>query len=86
MAALPAIETDAAAIARSRRDPKAFAEIFDRHWPAIRAFAISRAGAAGEVFLMNWTAANHLDSRYFGPLPANSIVGRAAPLWTDEEE
>jgi len=48
MAALPATETDAAVIARSRRDPRAFAEVFDRHWPAIRAFSISRAGAAGE--------------------------------------
>ena len=48
MAAVPAIETDAAVIARSRRDPSAFAEVFDRHWPAIRAFAVSRAGAAGE--------------------------------------
>jgi RNA polymerase sigma-70 factor (ECF subfamily) len=47
-AALPATETDAAVIARSRRDPRAFAEIFDRHWPAIRAFSTSRAGAAGE--------------------------------------
>ncbi len=41
--------------------------------------------AADEVFLMNWQSADSLDGRYFGPLPTNSIVGRATPLWTDEE-
>jgi len=44
-----------------------------------------RAVAPGEVFLMNWDVADSLDSRYFGALPASSIVGRAAPLWTDGE-
>jgi conjugative transfer signal peptidase TraF len=41
--------------------------------------------ADGEVFLMNWAASDSMDGRYFGPLPANSIIGRAIPLWTDEE-
>ena len=43
----------------------------------------------GEVFLMNRRSADSLDGRYFGPLPAASIVGRAIPLWvnqTEEEE
>jgi conjugative transfer signal peptidase TraF len=39
----------------------------------------------GEVFLMNWQSADSLDGRYFGPLPAASILGRAAPLWTVDE-
>jgi conjugative transfer signal peptidase TraF len=42
-----------------------------------------------EVFLMNSQSADSLDGRYFGPLPAASIVGRAIPLWvnqTEEEE
>ena len=38
----------------------------------------------GEVFLMNPTAPDSLDGRYFGPLPVISIVARAVPLWTDE--
>jgi conjugative transfer signal peptidase TraF len=38
--------------------------------------------AEGEVFLMNWQSADSLDGRYFGPLPAASILGRAVPLWT----
>jgi conjugative transfer signal peptidase TraF len=43
-----------------------------------------RIVAAGDVFLMN-RRADSLDGRYFGPLPATTIVGRADPLWTDEE-
>jgi type IV secretory pathway protease TraF len=40
----------------------------------------------GEVFLMNWEEPASLDSRYFGPLPVTTIVGRAVPLWTFEED
>lgn len=39
--------------------------------------------AAGQVFLMNPTVPDSLDGRYFGPLPARSILGRAIPLLTD---
>jgi conjugative transfer signal peptidase TraF len=38
----------------------------------------------GEIFLMNPTVPDSLDGRYFGPLPATSIISRAVPLWTDE--
>ena len=40
----------------------------------------------GEIFLMNWDEPASLDSRYFGSIPRAAIVGRAAPLWTHEEE
>jgi RNA polymerase sigma-70 factor (ECF subfamily) len=40
--------TDAALIASSLTDPAAFAGVFDRHWPAIHSFCVSRAGPAGE--------------------------------------
>lgn len=43
-----------------------------------------RRVAADEVFFMNWTVENSLDGRYFGPIPATSIIGSAVPLWTDE--
>ena len=41
--------------------------------------------ADGDVFVMNWQSADSLDSRYFGPLPASAVIGRAVPVWTDEE-
>lgn len=39
----------------------------------------------GELFVMNWQSANSLDGRYFGFLPASSVIGRALPVWTWEE-
>ena len=44
-----------------------------------------RTVAEGEVFLMNWDEPASLDGRYFGPIPASSIVGRASPVWTRED-
>ena len=41
--------------------------------------------ADGDIFVMNRQSAYSLDSRYFGPLPASAVIGRAAPIWTDEE-
>lgn len=41
--------------------------------------------AGGEIFVMNWQSPNSLDGRYFGPIAITSVVGRATPLWTDEE-
>jgi len=40
----------------------------------------------GEVFLMNRQSEDSFDGRYFGPLPATSIVGHAAPLWVGERQ
>jgi conjugative transfer signal peptidase TraF len=37
-----------------------------------------------EIFLMNADVPDSLDGRYFGPLPAASIIGRATPLWTND--
>jgi len=45
-----------------------------------------RVVAHGEVFLMNWDEPSSLDGRYFGALAASSIIGRAEPLWTFEED
>ncbi|MDQ0393739.1 S26 family signal peptidase [Labrys monachus] len=44
-----------------------------------------RVVADGELFLMNWRVRDSLDGRYFGPLPISSVIGRATPLYTDED-
>lgn len=41
--------------------------------------------ADGEVFLMNGQVKDSLDGRYFGPVATSSIIGRAIPLYTDED-
>jgi conjugative transfer signal peptidase TraF len=38
--------------------------------------------SARRYFLLSTTNAASFDSRYFGPLDGESIVGRAIPLWT----
>ncbi len=44
-----------------------------------------RTVAEDELFLMNWQVPDSLDGRYFGPLPATTVIGRAVPLYTDED-
>ncbi|MBG6118643.1 MULTISPECIES: S26 family signal peptidase [unclassified Sphingobium] len=44
-----------------------------------------RVVADGELFLMNREVRDSLDGRYFGPLPASAVIGRAIPLYTDED-
>lgn len=44
-----------------------------------------RVVAEGALFLMNWQVRDSLDGRYFGPLPASAVIGRAVPLYTDED-
>lgn len=39
----------------------------------------------GAVFLMNWQVNDSLDGRYFGLTSTARIIGRAVPLWTDED-
>ena len=61
----------------------------DGHGRALPVWQGCHVIANGDVFLMNLRSADSLDGRYFGPLPAASIVGRAIPLWvnqTEEEE
>jgi conjugative transfer signal peptidase TraF len=58
----------------------------DRGGRALPAWHGCRIVAKGEVFLMNWDEPASLDGRYFGPIAAASIVGRAKPLWTFEEQ
>ena len=41
-----------------------------------------RTLAAGELLLLNPDHADSLDGRYFGPLPASTVLGRATPILT----
>jgi len=40
--------------------------------------------ADDQVFLLNPERPDSLDGRYFGPVPRDSIVGKALPIWTEE--
>ncbi len=40
----------------------------------------------GQIFLLNWDEPASLDGRYFGALRVDAVVGRAAPLWTSEDD
>jgi len=53
----------------------------DRRGRALPVWQGCRVVPADEVFLMNRQSEDSLDGRYFGPLPAATIVGRAEPLW-----
>ncbi len=65
--------------------PQAEARERDRLGRQLPEWSGCRVIADGEVFLLNWDNPASLDGRYFGPIPASSIVGRAAPVWVGEE-
>ena len=43
-----------------------------------------RVVGEGELFVMNWDVPDSVDSRYFGPFPRGSVIGRALPVFTDQ--
>ena len=57
----------------------------DRFGSALPGWQGCLALTPGEIFVMNTVPPDSLDGRYFGPLPLTTIVGRADPLWTREE-
>lgn len=57
----------------------------DRRGRDLPAWSGCHVVADGELFLMNWQVNDSLDGRYFGPLPASTVIGRALPLYTDED-
>lgn len=64
-------------------DGKALAHALarDRHGRDLPVWRGCRTIAPGEVFLLNPARPDSLDGRYFGPVAATTIVGRARPLW-----
>ena len=57
----------------------------DRRGRPLPAWQGCRRIANDDIFLMNPSVPDSLDGRYFGPLPTTAVVGRADPLWTDQE-
>lgn len=58
----------------------------DGHGRPLPSWQGCRLIAAGELFLMNWQSADSLDGRYFGPVPASAVIGRAQPAWVEKED
>lgn len=56
----------------------------DRRGRSLPVWQGCRRVAAGEIFLMNPSVPDSLDGRYFGPIPARTVIGKATPLYTDE--
>jgi len=44
-----------------------------------------RRVAGDEIFLMNADVRDSLDGRYFGPISVSAVIGRAMPIYTDED-
>jgi conjugative transfer signal peptidase TraF len=57
----------------------------DRTGRALPVWRGCRRIADGDLFLMNPDIRDSLDGRYFGPIAARSVIGRATPLYTDED-
>ena len=85
IAALPGAEAcrDGSSI---RIDGKAVAEAHerDRLGRPLPVWVGCRILNDGEIFLLNADHRASLDGRYFGPIGADTIVGRATPIWVRE--
>lgn len=56
----------------------------DRRGRALPVWQGCRRIGDGEIFLLNSSVHDSLDGRYFGPIPARAVIGKATPLFTDE--
>lgn len=59
----------------------AIAQTQDRHGRPLPVWRGCHVLRPRELFLLN-TAPDSMDGRYFGPLPANGLLGRATPMFT----
>lgn len=57
----------------------------DRAGRALPVWFGCRTLTTGELFVLNPAAPDSFDGRYFGPLEIDTVIGRAMPVWTDEE-
>ncbi|WP_019960592.1 S26 family signal peptidase [Woodsholea maritima] len=63
----------------------ATARTTDRNGRPLPVWSGCRVLREGEVFFLNRREPASLDGRYFGPLDADTIIGRAVPVWTRED-
>ena len=61
--------------------PVATARVRDSRGRPLPVWRGCRTLRAGELLLLNPAHPDSLDGRYFGPLPASAVMGRATPLW-----
>lgn len=57
----------------------------DRSGRELPVWSGCRRIAGDEIFLMNAGVRDSLDGRYFGPVSTDTVIGRATPLYTDED-
>jgi conjugative transfer signal peptidase TraF len=62
--------------------PAAVALMHDRAGRPLPVWGGCRTLGAGELLLLNPAHPDSLDGRYFGPLPASTVLGRAVPILT----
>ena len=65
-------------------EPRAVALAADRFGRPLPIWSGCRRLQDGQVFLLNRDAPESFDGRYFGVLPASTIIGRATPLMIPE--
>ncbi|QNH04031.1 S26 family signal peptidase [Pseudomonas sp. B11D7D] len=56
---------------------------WDRQGRALPAWQACRRLVGDELFLLSSNNPASFDSRYFGPVSANTVIGRAQPLWLE---
>lgn len=56
---------------------------WDRQGRALPAWRTCRRLVDDELFLLSTTNPESFDSRYFGPIAADAVIGRAQPLWLE---
>ncbi|VTU33601.1 conjugal transfer pilin processing protease TraF [Variovorax sp. PBL-H6] len=62
--------------------PMALAREVDGLGRGLPQWSHCRTLRAGELFLLSVTNPASFDSRYFGPIHAAAVIGRAQPMWT----
>ena len=78
------LRSDAALISASLTDAPVFAAVFDRHWPAIHRWCVSRAGPAGEDLAAAAPRARHRSTPSRSFVFAVAIVVAAGALPSGE--